>query len=375
MEGIKLKNITKKFGSTIAVDNLNLSIKSKEFITLLGPSGCGKTTILRMISGLESPTEGEIYINDKLVFSSEKGIDLSPVKRGIGFVFQNYALWPHMNVFENIVFGLENAKWKKEDINKRAYELAEMLQIDQYFERYPSELSGGQQQRVAIARTLAPNPSVLFMDEPLSNLDAKLRLEMRSELKKIHQETNTTFIYVTHDQLEAMTLSTQICMFNKGILQQYDPPFTVYRKPSNTFVADFVGSPPMNLLEVLCENSNEEYLIISYKGLKFKFTINFKPANLETLDRSLILGVRPEYISLSNDSEIEGEIYSSLPTGLETIHNIKFNGDILTSVSFGDETYSFGDTIFFHFNSSNNLIFHPETKRLLAAGSLEVIPD
>src|SRR5690625_98393 len=172
-----------------------MTIDDRDFVTLLGPSGCGKTTILRMIAGLETPTEGEIYIDNKLVFSAQKGIDLSPVKRNIGFLFQNYALWPHMTVYENITFGLENLKWDRKRIDARVDELTRLLNIDRYLKRYPSELSGGQQQRVAIARTLAPSPQILFMDEPLSNLDAKLRMHMRAELQRIHSETDSTFVY------------------------------------------------------------------------------------------------------------------------------------------------------------------------------------
>ena len=242
MPKIVLKNITKKFGSkSAAVENLNLVIEDRSFITLLGPSGCGKTTTLRMIAGLETPTSGEITINDEVVFSSEKGIDVPPEKRGVGFLFQNYALWPHMTVYENITFGLENLKWEKEKIKARATELMAMLKIGEYAGRYPSELSGGQQQRVAIARTLATGPKTLFMDEPLSNLDAKLRMEMRTELKRLHLETDSTFVYVTHDQLEAMTLSTKICLLKQGQLQQYAAPLTVYHEPANSFVADFIG--------------------------------------------------------------------------------------------------------------------------------------
>ena len=224
MPEIILKNITKKWGDSIAVDNLNMVIKDRGFVTLLGPSGCGKTTTLRMIAGLETPTSGEIIIDGVTVFDSKKGINISPAKRNVGFLFQNYALWPHMTVYKNIAFGLENLKWSKDQIKARVDELVKMLKIEDYLDRYPSQLSGGQQQRVAIARTLAPNPKVLFMDEPLSNLDAKLRLEMRTELKRLHSSTNSTFVYVTHDQLEAMTLATEVCLMKNGLLQQYDPP-------------------------------------------------------------------------------------------------------------------------------------------------------
>ncbi|MBQ7283174.1 MAG: ABC transporter ATP-binding protein, partial [Spirochaetales bacterium] len=227
MPRIELRNITKKFGDFVAVDNLTLDIKDGDFITLLGPSGCGKTTTLRQIAGLEMPTSGEILIDGKVVFSSEKSIDVAPKDRGVGFLFQNYALWPHMTVYRNIAFGLENLKWKKEDIDRRVKDLLRLLKIEEFPDRYPAELSGGQQQRVAIARTLATNPRVLLMDEPLSNLDAKLRMEMRAELKRLHHETGATFVYVTHDQLEAMTLATKICLLDRGYLQQYDPPLTV----------------------------------------------------------------------------------------------------------------------------------------------------
>ena len=267
MPEIVLTNITKswpraggkKGERTVGVDNLNLTIKDRGFITLLGPSGCGKTTTLRMIAGLETPTSGKITIGGKVVFDSEKGINISPDKRNVGFLFQNYALWPHMTVYKNIAFGLENMKWKKEDIKARVTELLAMLKIDELGDRYPSELSGGQQQRVAIARTLAPKPSVLFMDEPLSNLDAKLRLEMRTELKRLHRDTESTFVYVTHDQLEAMTLATEVCLMEKGVLQQYDPPLEVYAKPNNIFVADFVGNPTMNFLrgQVISREGNK----------------------------------------------------------------------------------------------------------------------
>jgi multiple sugar transport system ATP-binding protein len=240
MPQIQLKNITKRFGKSVAVDKLNLVIGDGDFVTLLGPSGCGKTTTLRMIAGLETPTEGEIYIDGRLVFSSEKGVDIAPDKRDVGFLFQNYALWPHMTVYQNIAFGLENLKWPKDKIRARVSELLAMLKIAPFEKRYPSELSGGQQQRVAIARTLATGPKVLLLDEPLSNLDAKLRTEMRAELKRLHMETDSTFVYVTHDQLEAMTLSTAICLMKEGLLQQYEPPMKVYASPSNAFVADFV---------------------------------------------------------------------------------------------------------------------------------------
>ena len=248
MPRIELHDVSKRWGDFVGVNHLNMVIEDREFITLLGPSGCGKTTTLRMIAGLETPTEGRISIGDTVVFDSEKGINVSPDKRDIGFLFQNYALWPHMTVYKNISFGLENLKWPKSKIEERVQEVLKTLKIEEFKDRYPAELSGGQQQRVAIARTLAPKPKVLFMDEPLSNLDAKLRSEMRTELKRLHSDTNSTFVYVTHDQLEAMTLATRICLIEKGDLQQYDPPLVVYNRPANLFVADFIGNPTMNFV-------------------------------------------------------------------------------------------------------------------------------
>ena len=290
MPEILLKNVTKKWGGFTAVENLNLEIEDGAFITLLGPSGCGKTTTLRMIAGLETPTSGEITIDGKVVFSSEKGINISAAKRDVGFLFQNYALWPHMTVTQNIAFGLETLKWKKPDIDRRVAEMLETMQITQFAQRYPSELSGGQQQRVAIARTLAPSPKVLFMDEPLSNLDAKLRGEMRTELKRLHSDTGSTFVYVTHDQLEAMTMATKICLMKEGVLQQYDPPLTVYNRPSNRFVADFVGNPTMNFIPAKVGKISDKTAEIEMLGQLFTFTSE-NPFILK--DKDVTVGIRP----------------------------------------------------------------------------------
>lgn len=372
MPEIILKNVTKKFGSNIAVDNLSMTINDKEFVTLLGPSGCGKTTTLRMIAGLGSPTEGEIYIDGKLVFSSEKGVDLSPVKRNVGFLFQNYALWPHMTVYKNIIFGLENLKWKKEDIKNRVNELASLLKIEKYLDRYPSELSGGQQQRVAIARTLAPNPKVLFMDEPLSNLDAKLRMDMRSELKRIHLETNSTFVYVTHDQLEAMTLSSRISLFNEGKLQQYAPPLEIYNYPTNRFVGDFVGNPSMNFIEVDCLEKNETSLEINMNNNVLRYVTTDNIDSSVSKGDSLILGIRPEHIEVSEDTGIKGKIFSSLPSGLETVFKIDVNGVILTCIAFGGRDFKPESPIRVNFNDEKYMLFD-NSGRSLNSGKLEIL--
>ncbi len=372
MPEIILKNITKRWGKSVAVDNLNLVIKDRAFVTLLGPSGCGKTTTLRMIAGLETPTSGQIIIDGVVVFDSERGINVPPNKRDVGFLFQNYALWPHMTVYQNIAFGLENLKWPKDKIKERVYELLAMLKIEEYVDRYPSELSGGQQQRVAIARTLAPNPKVLFMDEPLSNLDAKLRLEMRTELKRLHTETSSTFVYVTHDQLEAMTLATEVCLMEKGLLQQYDPPLTVYSKPNNLFVADFVGNPTMNFINATAILDGDEYLI-DVLGYKATFKPNEKLD--ETIPTNIVLGIRPEYISiLGNKAKngIDAIVYSSLPSGMETILRLKIGETIVTAVVFGIIDYPVDTAIKIDITGSFIVVFDSDSTSRVCNGKLSI---
>ncbi|WP_320936194.1 ABC transporter ATP-binding protein [Enterocloster lavalensis] len=372
MSDIVLKNITKRFGKSVAVDNLNLTIADGDFITLLGPSGCGKTTTLRMIAGLETPTEGEIWIDGKCVFSAEKGINVPPSKRDVGFLFQNYALWPHMTVYQNISFGLENMKWPKDRIRKKVDELLKMLKIEEFEKRYPSELSGGQQQRVAIARTLATEPKVLFMDEPLSNLDAKLRMDMRTELKRLHLETRSTFVYVTHDQLEAMTLSTKICLMKKGLLQQYAPPLTVYHSPANMFTADFVGNPSINLIEGVGSNINLDEIKIQVGELNMLFCPESNSVSLSG-NHKIVLGIRPEYVNIEADSALQASIYSTLPSGMETIVKIQLGDLILTSVVFQGKDFNVGETVGVEFTGERCVLFDAETEDYLALGRLEVI--
>ena len=359
MPRIELINVSKRWGNFIGVNHLNMVIEDHEFITLLGPSGCGKTTTLRMIAGLETPTEGKIIIGDKVVFDSDKGINVSPAKRDIGFLFQNYALWPHMTVYKNIAFGLENLKWKKPDIEKRVQEVMKMLKIEEFKDRYPAELSGGQQQRVAIARTLAPKPKVLFMDEPLSNLDAKLRGEMRTELKRLHLDTNSTFIYVTHDQLEAMTLATRICLIEKGNLQQYDPPLVVYNRPNNLFVADFVGNPTMNFVPCKVGPLDKKTIEVEFYGIKGIF---HGDKEFELTSNEAILGIRPEFLPISPNGKITGIAYSTLPAGMETTVKISLNGNILSSVVFGSIDYTIDEEIKFDIISEGIVLFDPQTK-------------
>lgn len=369
MPEIVLKNITKRFGKSCAVDNLNLTIHDGNFVSLLGPSGCGKTTTLRMIAGLETPTEGEIYMDGELVFSSEKGIDVSPDKRNVGFLFQNYALWPHMTVYKNIAFGLENMKWDKQKIQDRVEELLDTLKIREYVDRYPSELSGGQQQRVAIARTLATNPRILLMDEPLSNLDAKLRMEMRTELKRLHQETGATFVYVTHDQLEAMTLSTRICLMKNGLLQQYSSPLEIYGRPGNTFVADFVGNPSINLI-AMEGRETADGMVLENPDMK----LTFLPENGCTLPAHgrVILGIRPEFLKQTDHAGLETFVESSLPSGMETILVTRAGSQKLTSVIFGSVDFPVNARILMGFEGSHYLLFDGDSGEQIGIGALQI---
>lgn len=550
MPEIVLTNVTKRWGDFYAVENMNLTIKDGSFITLLGPSGCGKTTTLRMIAGLETPTSGKITINGETVFDSESGINVPANKRHVGFLFQNYALWPHMTVYKNIQFGLANVnqemplkaseyqrllkmvkvlgdsslinecllnsldkKGKIEDkkallnlmdgfeissysakeilslfsntgeykgnkplqdvitdyqkkaeaelqnIEAKGYEVddefnltkdgekvtkkrhldkeeidlairrvARIVKIGEFMDRYPNELSGGQQQRVAIARTLAPGPKVLFMDEPLSNLDAKLRLEMRSELKRLHHDTGATFVYVTHDQLEAMTLATQICLINNGVVQQYDPPLDVYKRPNNLFVADFVGNPAINLVEAKAkqdadgihlsllngqvkarfipntyvdlkkfkeeEKENEEerkkayqeklkskgYVVKGNADKPFNYKIPTINQTLEAkdektiLDDDYVIGIRPEFMHIEDDGKLETEVYSAMPSGMETTVKLRVGEFLLTSVVFGGIDYKVNAKAKVNVIGKEILMFDRQSQKLVASGEL-VIED
>lgn len=290
MAQVSLRNLTKIYlKGNIAVDNINLGIETKDFVVLVGPSGCGKSTTLRMIAGLESPTKGEIYIGDKLVNNI-------PAKdRNIAMVFQNYALYPHMNVYENMAFALKLRGYPISEIKKRVQEVAEILGIGHLLNRRPRELSGGERQRVAVGRAMVRKPLVFLFDEPLSNLDAKMRVQMRTEIHKLHLKINTTMIYVTHDQIEAMTLGDKIAVMKDGKILQYDTPLAVYDRPINKFVAGFIGSPPMNFMEgkIIAKNS---YLYFAGGNFKLK-TVKTMWKNLDKyIGKKIILGIRAENI-------------------------------------------------------------------------------
>lgn len=368
MSQIILENVTKKWGDFVGVDNLNMVIEDRSFISLLGPSGCGKTTTLRMIAGLETPTSGKITIDGEVVYDSGQGINVPPAKRDVGFLFQNYALWPHMTVYQNIAFGLENLKWTKEQIRSRVDELLALLKIEEFEHRYPAELSGGQQQRVAIARTLAPRPKILFMDEPLSNLDAKLRMEMRVELKRLHLTTDSTFVYVTHDQLEAMTLSSKVAIMEKGLLKQYADPLEMYNNPSCLFVGDFIGNPTMNFLDAEYQDGNIEFIGLKARYLPADQNMKIADAGVR---KSVILGIRPEYIKIEENGINKGIIFSTLPSGTETTVKININDTIITSLVFGSVDYNVDREVSFDFSGNSIVLFDRETGDNLAIGRLE----
>ena len=290
MAKVVLSNLSKKYGDFFAANNINIEIEDGQFVTLVGPSGCGKTTILRMIAGLTNPTAGQIFIDDEDI------THLEPQGRGIAMVFQDYALFPHMNVWKNVAFGLQIQKYPKEDIKNRVAEAIEMVGLKGFELRSPAALSGGQRQRVALARALALHPKVFLMDEPLSNLDAKLRLQVRTELKRIHKKIGITTVYVTHDQVEAMTLSDRVVILRDGTIQQIGSPDDVYHTPKNKFVAGFIGSPPMNFFDCTLRKVGDRYTL--EKGdFKIQLAQSFtERINRELPEKEVIVGIRSEHI-------------------------------------------------------------------------------
>ncbi len=290
MARIRLENITKRYDDVTAVDDVNMEIEDGEFVTFVGPSGCGKSTTMETVAGLTQPTEGHVYIGDDDV------TNLAPKDRGVSMVFQNIALFPHMDVYENISFGLRLRKYDDEEIRRRVEEAASVVQLEGMLDRMPDELSGGQQQRVAIARAIVRNPDVFLMDEPLANLDAKLRVHMRTELQRLHRELDTTIIYVTHDQAEAMTMSNRIAVLNDGRLQQLAPPLTCYNEPANLFVAGFIGSPSMNFAEGELVDGGLE---------TDNFSVDLDPARIPKVGvgDAVTLGIRPEDVHLAASAD------------------------------------------------------------------------
>ncbi len=331
MVEVRLEKVTKKFKELVAVNGLTLTVKDGEFLVLLGPSGCGKTTTLRMISGLETPTSGRIFFGDRDVTY------LPPKDRNISMVFQSYAVWPHMTVYENIAFPLKVKKYPKNEIEQKVKWAAELLQISELLKRYPSQLSGGQRQRVAVARAIVVEPDVLLMDEPLSNLDAKLRVMMRAELKKLQTKLKVTTIYVTHDQVEAMTMGDRIAVMNHGMLLQVGPPTKVYLKPNSLFVATFIGAPEMNIVDATVLEK-EDSLYLEGNGFRLKLPEDFRELLRDYIGKDVYLGIRPEHMTVkgvstlehvSRTAEIEGVIDFVEALGTDTIIHVKVGNNII----------------------------------------------
>jgi len=323
---VAVKNLIKRFGRVAAVDNISFEVADGEFMVLLGPSGCGKTTTLRLIAGLEKPDGGEIYIEGRLVN------DIPPRDRDVAMVFQNYALYPHMRVYDNLAFPLKIRGVPRQEIDRRVREVAKLLKIEDLLDRYPRQLSGGQQQRVALGRALVREPKVFLMDEPLSNLDAKLRVYMRTEIKRLQRELKITTIYVTHDQAEAMTMADRIAVMNGGRILQIAEPLEVYRRPADVFVASFIGSPAMNLLDASVEHLGE---LVELDTGYIRITLPWELSQVFTksVNRGeVILGIRPEHIAIHREP-IEGghplEVIVTEPMGSETIVNLKHGESIV----------------------------------------------
>ncbi len=365
MASVTYDKVTKRFGDVTAVGNLNLDIADKEFLVLVGPSGCGKTTALRLLAGLEEITEGRILIGDRMVN------DVAPKDRDIAMVFQSYALYPHMSVYDNMAFGLKLRKTPKEEIRKRVNLAAQTLGIESLLDRKPRQLSGGQRQRVAVGRAIVREPKVFLFDEPLSNLDAKLRVETRANLSKLHQQLQTTFIYVTHDQIEAMTMATRIAVINKGLLQQVDTPSMLYDKPDNLFVAGFIGSPAMNFFKAKLVKGDGK-LFVDGGSFKVEVPAARMASYANFTDRPVIMGIRPE--DIHDPHYLPPEIIPQPVDGKVEVTELMGN-EIQLHISTGEQTFvarvdprtktSMGEPIQVVFNMGNMHLFDPESEKAI----------
>lgn len=364
MARVEINNLTKRFGNDIAVNNVSLEVKDQEFLVLLGPSGCGKTTTLRCIAGLETPDEGEVRIGQTLVN------DLAPKDRDVAMVFQSYALYPHMSIFDNIAFPLKNRNVPKNEITERVRRTADLLKITHLLNRKPKQISGGEAQRAALGRAIVREPKVFLMDEPLSNLDAKLRIYMRMELKKLQKELEITTIYVTHDQVEAMTMADRIAIMNRGVLQQLDTPDQIYHYPQKLFVAGFIGSPPTNFIDCTLIEKNEEYFI---ETAIFTFPIRRTIGDAikqQATSTELVLGVRPEDIVVHKKAtpgaSIEGEIYILEPLGCEIILDLKAGEDLIKAKAPPDFRANSGEKVWLSFDMNKIHVFDKKTEKAIA---------
>ena len=357
MAEVKIEGVKKYFGNVKALNGIDLTIEDGKFVVLLGPSGCGKTTLLRCMSGLEKLTEGKIFFGNKDVSNN------APKSRNVSMVFQSYAVWPHMKVYDNIAYPMKIKKFDKQEIKKRVVDTAKLLGISELLDRYPVQLSGGQRQRVAVARAIVLEPAVLMMDEPLSNLDALLRVLMRSELKKLQERLGTTTVYVTHDQVEAMTMGDLIAVMQDGIIQQYGKPEDIYHKPSNKFIAGFIGSPQMNFIDVEVRKNGSVHLLAP--GIDIECTPDMSEKVTKGDFGKLIMGIRPEsinHVADKNAIPIKGTVYFTERLGAETIVHLKVGEMRIISRIAGDEIFEEDTPMNMYVPPSKIHLFDPESE-------------
>lgn len=375
MSRIELNHIDKFYGNNHVLKDLNLVIEDGEFMTLLGPSGCGKTTTLRVVAGLERPQNGQIIMDGHMVVNAKELFFEEPGKRGLNLVFQSYALWPHMTVFDNVAFGLTVKKVSKAEIEKRVTNALERMQIGEFAKRYPAELSGGQQQRVAIARAIVSEPKVLLLDEPLSNLDAKLRVDMRSEIKRLHHELGTTIIYVTHDQVEALTMSTRIAIFFEGKLEQVATPMDIYQNPVSLRVADFIGNPRVNFVKGTGAMEEGGSLKVSSQLGETVFSSRLFTEDMPgEYSGECVIGIRPEKVKIFREAapgRIEGHVYSVQSAGSETTVHVKVGTENILVKEIGIKFYDVDQKVYLEIDPDKANLFDKESGRLIKKAVLD----
>ena len=364
MANVVIKDLVKKYGKTVALMNVSLEIKDGEFFILLGPSGCGKTTTLLCIAGLLKPNKGEIRLGEIILSSSESGEFTRPQDRDAAMVFQDYAIYPHMTVFKNIAFPLKIRRMDKSEIESKVKDVCQRLGISKLMNRKPKQLSGGQRQRVALARAMVRDPKIFLMDEPLSNLDAQLRIYARAELKKLHEEMGTTIVYVTHDQMEAMSMGDRIAILNEGVLEQVGTPKEIYENPKNLFVAGFIGNPPINIIEGTLIERNGKF-IVEFGFFSYQLSNGIEIME-KTKTHEIMLGIRPESIIITKESKdyaIQAEIDVVEPLGRENIFHLKVNNKPLIAVSSTNRDLNVGEKVWISFDTSSIHIFDKKTQK------------
>jgi multiple sugar transport system ATP-binding protein len=367
MASLTIKGLTKRYGETIAVENLDLEVRDKEFMVLVGPSGCGKTTTLNSIAGLIEIDEGEIWFGDELVACPQRGIFKIPQQREVAMVFQDYAIYPHMTVFGNIAFPLEIRKVNKREIEARVKKTARLLQIEELLNRKPKALSGGQRQRIALGRAMVRNPEIFLLDEPLANLDAKLRVHARVELKELQQELGVTALFVTHDQVEAMTMGDRIAVMNDGHLEQVGTPAELYHTPRNVFVAGFIGGPPMNMLAGRLEERNGD-LVIDLEFCIYELPKKARGLMKKITSSEVILGIRPENVAItkeSNSRSLEATIVHIEPLGKESNVHLEAGGNPLIAIRSSTQDLRAGDKVWLSFDEEKIHVFDQKSGEAL----------